>query len=61
MWHYEYLLNQCGKTCLLKNSIDSIIDDYKSKLIKVHRVTSMQLQFKNNVKNGESLITGLRF
>lgn len=50
MWHYEYLLDQWRKTWLLKSSIDSIIDDYKAKLIKVHRVTSMQLQFKNNVE-----------
>lgn len=50
MWHYEYLLDQWRKTWLLKSSIDSIIDDYKAKLIKVHRVTSMKLQFKNNVE-----------
>lgn len=55
MWHYEYLLDQWRKTWLLKSSIDSIIDDYKAKLIKVHRVTSMQLQFKNNVEKMEWL------
>lgn len=50
MWHYGYLPNQWRRTWLLKNSSDSIIDIYKSNLIKVHTVTSMQLQFKNNVK-----------